>query len=77
MKKEDFFLLIIFILISSSIIIKSFFHVEGYLSSDSHDYLKLAQNLLNGKGLFINSTQNSKPVFFSLWPIGYSYSIFF
>ena len=76
MKKENVFLVIIFFLISSSILVKSFFHIDGYLSSDSHDYLKLAQNLLNGNGFFLKSTQNSEEVFFSMWPIGYSYSIF-
>ena len=76
MKKEDFFLLIIFILISSAIIIKSFFHLDGYLSSDSHNYLSLAQNLLEKKGFYVQSNQFEGNKFFSLWPIGYSFFIF-
>lgn len=76
MKKEDFFLLIIFILLSSSIIIKSFFHVDGYLSSDSHNYLSLAQNLLEKKGFYTQSNLHKGNNFFSLWPIGYSFFIF-
>jgi len=76
LKKEDFFLLIIFILLSSSIIIKSFFHVDGYLSSDSHNYLSLAQNLLEKKGFYTQSNLHKGNNFFSLWPIGYSFFIF-
>jgi hypothetical protein len=76
LKKEDFFLLIIFILLSSSIIIKSFFHVDGYLSSDSHNYLSLAQNLLEKKGFYTQSNLHNGNNFFSLWPIGYSFFIF-
>ncbi len=53
--REDWYLLIIFIMMAVAIVVKSYFHLDGYLSPDSANYLKLAQNLLEGNGYYVSA----------------------
>jgi hypothetical protein len=61
-----------------AIIIKSYFNLDGYLSPDSTNYLKLAQNLLEGKGYYVSAFGNTGQdrEFFAIWPVGYPTLIF-
>ncbi|MEE2701910.1 MAG: hypothetical protein VYB18_02610 [Thermodesulfobacteriota bacterium] len=55
-----------------SIISNSYFDTNGFLTSDSTHFLKLAQSLRDKNGLDIYSWTNSgDKQFFSTWPIGY------
>lgn len=75
MYREDWYLLAIFIMMAGAIIIKFCFKSDnyyvGYVSPDSAYYLKIAQDLLDGKGY-----GNGKG-FFAFQPIGYPTIIFF
>lgn len=87
MYQQDWYVLIIFIMMAVAIVVKSYFHVTGYLSPDSRAYLLLAQNLLEGNGynvLYeISSRYSLHPnhvmdrEFFAIWPAGYPTLIFF
>ena len=76
--KEDWYLLMIFIMMAVAIVVKSYFHPDGYLSPDSTNYLKLAQNLLEGNGYYVVAygiTGQDRELF-AAWPIGYPTLIF-
>ena len=76
--KEDWYLLMIFIMMTVAIVVKSYFHPDGYLSPDSTNYLKLAQNLLEGNGYYVAAygiTGQDRELF-AAWPIGYPTLIF-
>ena len=76
--KEDWYLLMIFIMMAVAIVVKSYFHPDGYLSPDSTNYLKLAQNLLEGNGYYVSaygSTGQDRELF-AAWPVGYPTLIF-
>ena len=78
--REDWYLLIIFIMMAIAIVVKSYFHPDGYLSPDSANYLKLAQNLLEGNGYYVSAysitgTGQDRELF-AAWPIGYPTLIF-
>lgn len=76
--REDWYLLIIFIMMAVAIVVKSYFHLDGYLSPDSTNYLKLAQNLLEGNGYYVSAygTTGQDREFFAAWPAGYPTLIF-
>jgi len=76
--REDWYLLIIFIMMAVAIVVKSYFHLDGYLSPDSTNYLKLAQNLLEGNGYYVSAygSTGQDREFFAAWPVGYSTIIF-
>lgn len=77
LKKIDYKLVIIYLLLSTGILLKGFFDHDGYLSPDSMNYLRLAQNMLDGNGLFVTELlEESKQKLFAIWPIGYSFFIF-
>lgn len=68
-----------FLLISIVIGIRIYVEATHYLSPDSHFYLCVADNILEGKGFigpreypFDEKTEND---YFALWPIGYSLMI--
>jgi len=71
-------LLIIFILASTGILATAYFDKNGSLSPDSADYLRLAQNLIDGHGYTVPAYYNieKEKDFFALWPIGYPTMIF-
>lgn len=73
-QKSYFKILLIFIIIGTTIIFKSITNIDGYLSPDSCNYLRLAQNLLNKNSFYINTLDGEK--FFAVWPIGYPTMIF-
>src|SRR5262245_1575342 len=52
---------------------KSFLSADGYLSPDSTDYLKLAENILAGNGLRVTDSGRfpADMRLFSIWPVGY------
>ena len=76
--REDWYLLIIFIMMAVAIVVKSYFHPDGYLSPDSTNYLKLAQNLLEGNGYYVSAygSTGQDREFFAAWPVGYPTLIF-
>jgi len=76
--REDWYLLIIFIMMAVAIVVKSYFHLDGYLSPDSTNYLKLAQNLLEGNGYYVSAygSTGQDREFFAAWPAGYPTLIF-
>ena len=76
--REDWYLLIIFIMMAVAIVVKSYFHPDGYLSPDSANYLKLAQNLLEGNGYYVSAygITGQDREFFAAWPVGYPTIIF-
>ena len=76
--REDWYLLIIFIMMAVAIVVKSYFHLDGYLSPDSTNYLKLAQNLLEGNGYYVSAygSTGQDREFFAAWPVGYPTLIF-
>ena len=71
LNKKDYLLITVFIIVSCFIILKSYYTSHGYLTSDSINYLALAQNFKVGNGL-IDSEGN----FFSKWPLGYPFLIY-
>ena len=76
--REDWYLLIIFIMMAVAIVVKSYFYPDGYLSPDSTNYLKLAQNLLEGNGYYVSAygiTGQDRELF-AAWPVGYPTLIF-
>lgn len=76
-KKFDFKLWCIFLLMTSSILLKAIYHQDGYLTPDSMNYLRLAQNMLDGNGLFVTDLlEGEKRKLFAIWPAGYSFLIF-
>jgi hypothetical protein len=67
--------LIVFLLIALSIVMRTYSEATNYLSPDSKFYLRVAQNVLNDKGLvapgkypFDESTPEHP---FTVWPVGY------
>jgi len=76
--REDWYLLVIFIMIAIAIVVKSYFNLDGYLSLDSTNYLKLAQNLLEGNGYYVSAygITGKDREFFAIWPVGYPTLIF-
>ena len=71
--REDWYLFAIFILMAAAVILKSYFDPDGRLSPDSTYYLRLAQNLIEGKGYYISiaGSDGPKREFFAIWPAGY------
>jgi len=76
--RQDWYLLIIFIMMAVAIVVKSYFNLDGYLSPDSSNYLKLAQNLLVGNGYYVSAygITGQEREFFAIWPAGYPTLIF-
>ena len=76
--REDWYLLIIFIMMAIAIVVKSYFHPDGYLTPDSSNYLKLAQNLLEGNGYYVSAygSTGQERELFAAWPAGYPTLIF-
>jgi len=68
----------IFIMMAVAIVVKSYFDLNGYLSPDSSNYLKLAQNLLVGNGYYVSAygVTGQEREFFAIWPAGYPTLIF-
>jgi hypothetical protein len=60
----------IFLLISITVALKITANSAYFLTPDSHHYLYAAENLLNGKGYYINF--QGENVFCAIWPVGYS-----
>lgn len=62
-----------------AILVKSSINKDGYLGPDSTNYLRLSQNLLEGKGYYVSTydfeTKKEK-TFFAVWPVGYPTLIF-
>ncbi|GAA4305304.1 hypothetical protein [Aestuariibaculum suncheonense] len=76
-KSEDYYLIFTFLLIGISIILKAYFSQSGYLTSDSLNYFKLTNSLINGEGFYSGySWEQDNLSFFSIWPVGYPCSIY-
>jgi len=75
---SDYLLILFFIIFSVSIFLKSYYNPDGYLSPDSTNYLRLAQNLLEGKGFEVGAYYhiNNSREYFAIWPVGYPFFIF-
>ncbi len=78
--KENTILFLTVLFGSLAIILKSYFHLFGYVTPDSTYYLRLAQNLIDGHGLFTVASgmnNSNEKEFFAIWPIGYPVLIAF
>ena len=66
-------LCIIFLLTTTNIIVLSYNTANGYISPDSSNYLRLAERILSGHGLFVpsNGRQGFTEILFAMWPVGY------
>lgn len=64
-------LVIIFVIYSTYILLQSYFHQDGFVSSDSAHYLQMAENLMMGKGMETTSLVNGISTYFAVWPAGY------
>lgn len=67
--KNHISFLLVFVLGSLAIVSRALYFGDYYLSTDSKEYLGLAQNLLDGKGFFLGKGEGR--FFFSIWPVGY------
>ena len=77
-RNEKFIFSLTIVALIYSIISNSYFDTNGFLTSDSTHFLKLAQSLKNDNGFYVYSWTNSGvKKFFSTWPTGYPLSIFF
>ena len=63
----------IFLLTTTNIIVLSYNTANGYISPDSSNYLRLAERILSGHGLFVpsNGRQGFTEILFAMWPVGY------
>jgi len=69
--------LLVWVLLSVSVFAMSYFYPNGRMSSDSYSYLKLAQNLLDGDGLYLKDAYEASGVkYYTQWPPGYGMMIF-
>ena len=77
--REDAYLIMIFIMMAAAIVIGSYFHPNGYISPDSSHYLKLSQNLIEGKGYYVSTygITGQDRTFFAIWPAAYPTLIYF
>ena len=64
---------IIFLLTTTNIIVLSYNTANGYISPDSSNYLRLAEQILSGYGSFVpsNGKQGFTEILFVMWPVGY------
>ena len=70
--KEIYFFIITFVIIALSILTNSFVDTNGYLTTDSTHFLKLAKSFNQNGSLYVYSWTNSGEInFFSMWPLGY------
>ena len=71
-------LLLIWMLLAGSVFAMSYFYPNGRMSSDSYSYLKLAQNMLDGDGLYLKDAYEVSGVrYYAQWPPGYGLMIAF
>jgi len=76
-QNEKFVFFVTIVGLIYSIISNSYFDTNGFLTSDSTHFLKLAQSLRDNNGLDVYSWTNSgDKQFFSTWPIGYPMLIY-
>lgn len=73
---SDFLLLGLYIAVVAIIVFRIYAEATGYISPDSEKYLELAQNLSDGKGLYLYHTESEQKTFFSTWPVGYPVLIY-
>ena len=70
--KEIYFFITTFVIIALSILTNSFVDTNGYLTTDSTHFLKLAKSFNENGSLYVYSWTNSGEInFFSMWPLGY------
>ncbi len=76
---SDYLLIFIFIVLSLAIFLKSYYNTDGYLSPDSTNYLRLAQNIIEGNGFEVGAYYHidKSREYFAIWPVGYPVLIFF
>lgn len=67
--KNNVLLFLVFALGSIAIISRGYFSMGTYLSTDSKQYLSVAQNLLEGNGPYL--LKDNPGTYFSTWPLGY------
>jgi hypothetical protein len=68
---SDYLLLVLYVAVAIIIIFRIHAEATGYISPDSEKYLELAQNLKEGKGLYLYNEESGQKMYFSIWPIGY------
>ncbi|GAA4435154.1 hypothetical protein GCM10023188_26920 [Pontibacter saemangeumensis] len=69
-------LLGLYITVAAVLIFRIQAEATGYISPDSAKYLELAQNLKDGKGLYLYDGESGRRIFFSTWPVGYPVLIY-
>jgi hypothetical protein len=67
---ENILLVGIFLSAALLIFVQSYF-LGAYISPDSTNYLRAAQSLRDGYGLYVNFAAGDRAAYFSIWPIGY------
>lgn len=74
-QRSKFFLLLLFVALVLTIWLRAVVEATNYCTPDSNFYLKVAENLLNGKGLVRPNnypfSRSTGDVYFAVWPAGY------
>jgi hypothetical protein len=73
---SDYLLLALYIAVAAILFFRIQAEATGYISPDSEKYLELAQNLKDGKGLYLYNEQTGQKNYFSIWPVGYPVLIY-
>jgi hypothetical protein len=71
---NTFILFVLFFYVSIYVLVSSFGTPTGFISSDSSNYLRLAERILSGHGFFVPADGRSygQEQWFAVWPVGYS-----
>lgn len=69
-----FLMALVFSYVALFILLSSFSADTGYISPDSSNYLRLAEQILSGHGFYVPADGRSwgQEQWFSVWPVGYS-----
>jgi hypothetical protein len=73
---SDYLLLALYIAVAAMLIFRIQAEATGYISPDSEKYLELAQNIKDGKGVYLYNEESGQETFFSIWPVGYPVLIY-
>ncbi|MEM7376244.1 MAG: hypothetical protein AAF460_01945 [Pseudomonadota bacterium] len=78
---RDIWLLLTFLAVSTSVVLLSVFDPDGQVSRDHANYLRLAQQLLDGRGyrapIYDATGQAGRAdVLFATWPVGYPTAVY-
>lgn len=77
--KSVYLLIIIYLMIVASISLRSYVEATNYCSPDSEFYLRVASNILNGKGIIAPQEypfdERTPESHFAVWPVAYPFMI--